>query len=328
MNYSDKQGFYLQQKQIDAQLLRQKQDFISCNHSFGMLLSSMESLLILSGYDIKPKFDHYNYFENRNWKTKGQIKSQLYTDLMAYKISKLAYIQKYGKFDLPDFPPIENIIETIIKWTEVANDNELKNLCGEILDLIYEQNPKPLAYYQGRIEKNSISNSGTEPISQFELSNRIHDRLDKRDEKVKEELLRNPNAKFGLHMNEELPNTEYNNIIPKKSGIHLSKEELKIQKMMEQKINKNFLDLKIGIENYFNQIPSNIDLVASFGAIQNDLRNYHQKYNQIDFLFNSYNIDSIKNEFEFYCKNCSKEEIKIKEFLNKIINFIYSFKNF
>lgn len=327
MNYSDGDKFYLQQKQIDSQTLRQNQDFVSCNHSFGMLLSSMESLLILSGYTIKPQFNYYNYFDNRNWKTKDQIKSQLYTDLMAYKISKLAYIQKYGKFDFPDFPSIEKIIIIILKWTELANDNELKNLCSEILELIYDQNPKPISYYQSRIEKSSFSNSETYPISQFELSNRVHDRLDKRDEKVIEELLQNQDAKFGLYMDEELPNTEYNNIIPKKEGPLLSQEELKIQKIMEQKINKNFLDLKNGLENYFNKIPSNKELEGLFEVFQNDLKNYYQKYNQIDFLFNSYNIDSIKNQFESYCEKSYNEEKKIKEFLNKIFNFIYMFKN-
>ena len=85
-----------------------------------MLLSSMESLFIKSGYKISVLLCHYNYFNDITWKTKEEIRAQLYTDLMAYKIQKLAYIQKYKKFDYPHYPPIDKIIEIIIKWKKIA----------------------------------------------------------------------------------------------------------------------------------------------------------------------------------------------------------------
>ena len=89
--------------QSNLQLLRQKEDFVSCNNTFGMLLSTMESFFIKSGYKLSVLFGHYNYFNDVTWKSKQDIKNQLYTNLMAYKISKMAYVKNYGKFDYPDF---------------------------------------------------------------------------------------------------------------------------------------------------------------------------------------------------------------------------------
>ena len=49
------------QKQDYSQLQKKKQDQVHCNNSFGMLLSSMESFLIKSGYNISVLFGHYNH---------------------------------------------------------------------------------------------------------------------------------------------------------------------------------------------------------------------------------------------------------------------------
>ncbi len=60
-----------------------------------------------------------------------------------------------------------------MSWIEITNDNELKNLYEEIIYIIYEQNGKPLTYYQkNKIEKSPIS-IGTEPISYLELSKKF-----------------------------------------------------------------------------------------------------------------------------------------------------------
>ena len=115
-----------------------------------MLLSSMESLLIKSGYGIKALFGHYNHFNDLSWKTKEEIRAQLNLDLMAYKIQKKAYKQKYKKFDFPDYPPIEEIIKIIEKWKQESKEKELQKLCDEILDLIKDENEKPISFYQVR----------------------------------------------------------------------------------------------------------------------------------------------------------------------------------
>ena len=99
-----------------------KTRFRHCNNSFGMPLSSMESLFIKTGYNITILFGHYNHFNDVTWKIKEQIRDQLYTDLMAYKNTKIAYSQKYGKFDFPD----EEIIKIIQKWKIIAKDKQEK----------------------------------------------------------------------------------------------------------------------------------------------------------------------------------------------------------
>ena len=43
---------YQTQAQLNSQLVKQKQDFVSCNNTFGILLSTMESFLIISGYKL------------------------------------------------------------------------------------------------------------------------------------------------------------------------------------------------------------------------------------------------------------------------------------
>ena len=52
------------QAQSNLQLLRQKEDFVSCNNTFGMLLSTMESFFIKSGYKLSVLFGNYNYFND------------------------------------------------------------------------------------------------------------------------------------------------------------------------------------------------------------------------------------------------------------------------
>ena len=140
------------QKQDYSQLQRKKQDQVHCNNSFGMLLSSMESLLIKSGHKIPVLFGHYNHFNDISWKTEEEIRTQLYTDLVAFKIQKMACAKKYHKFDFPDYPPIEEVIKIVKKWRDSTVNKDEKSLCNEILDLIRDSNQKPISYYQDRVE--------------------------------------------------------------------------------------------------------------------------------------------------------------------------------
>lgn len=84
-----------------------------------MPLFSMESLFIKIEYKIAVLFGHYNHFNDVMWKTKEKVREELYKDLLAYKIQKMAYVQKYGKFDFSDDPPIEKIIEIVKQWRNI-----------------------------------------------------------------------------------------------------------------------------------------------------------------------------------------------------------------
>ena len=66
---------------------------------------------------------------------------------MAYKIQKLAYKQKYGKFDCLDFPPIQEVIAIVEQWKKMAKEKEESD---EILDLINDKNERPILYILSR----------------------------------------------------------------------------------------------------------------------------------------------------------------------------------
>ena len=93
----------------------------------------------------------------------------------------MAYVQKYGKFGFPD-PPIEKITEIVKQWRSISNNKQEQSLCDEILDLINDKNRKPISYYQGRVE-NIQSSSKADPLESVKLSNQIHEKIDKRNEK-------------------------------------------------------------------------------------------------------------------------------------------------
>ena len=296
------------QKQEDLQLLRQKQDLVSCNNSFGMLLSSMESLFVKSGYNINIQFEHYNYFQNRNWKTKQQIKEQIYTDLMAYKISKMAYKQKYGKFDYPDYPPIDKIIDIVIQWKERANDPEEKQLSQEILDLILDENTKPISYYQSRIEKTGLTSSHVDATEQFQLANKIHDKIDKRNEEIKEKLQENPDAKFGLEIGNQVKPSEYSHIkIPYNyQNFDNTKSALETSILHEvEGLIKSFESFNdSALEYYYN-------------LLNRELQDYHAKYQNIEFIYRKFKINNFVNAIDYKIKYNNMSEVK-KKLLFKI----------
>lgn len=308
------------QMQDNLQLLRQKQDMVSCNNCFGMLLSSMESLFIKNGYKIPMKFDHYNYFDNRKWKTKEQIKSQLYTDLMGYKLSKMAYVQKYGKFDYPDNPPIKKIIDIIFKWEEMTKDPEEKKLCEEILDLILDKNQKSLSYYQTRIEKSSKTSVKADPIKQFQLSNKIHAKLDKRDEKVKKKLKKNPKAKFGLKMEEEEEEGEEEESekdelsrsmnCSSENEVEINNELKKQQKKITTKM-KDLLNLSRKLSNGKKEAK---DIEESLENTEKIISDYYNANKDIKFLFKQINKDNVVKEMNRYISSFKSQQEKKKIF--------------
>lgn len=69
----------------------------------------------------------------------------------------------------------------------MLNNGEIyeQSLCDEILDLINDKNHKPISYYQGRVE-NVQSSSKAAPVESVKLSNQIHEKIDKINEKINE----------------------------------------------------------------------------------------------------------------------------------------------
>ena len=307
------------QVQDYSQLLRQKEDLVNCNNSFGMLLSSMESLFKKKGYNITLLFLHYNHFNDISWKTTQQIKEQLYTDLMAYKLSKMAYIQKYGTFDYPDYPPIENIKEIIKKWKKIVNEPEEKKLCEEILDLISEKDNKPLSYYQNRIE-NIKRYYHADPVEQFNLSNRIHDQINRRHKKIKSDLELNPYTKFGLHIGEPQGSSEFSHIQIKKSFENIDYNQKKMQSEIEKNINILFESI-YKIRNGTNAISIFYYYIQ---IVKENLEQYFKKYKNIEFIYISPNIKENYRKIEDL-SNKKYNDIE-GQYSKKIINLFKSFE--
>ena len=308
--------YHNQQLQIqDYSLLqKQKQDLVHCNNSFGMLLSSMESLFIKSGYNIKINFGYYNHFNVESWKTKEEIKAQIFTDLMAYKIQKLAYTQKYGKFDFPDNPPIEEIIQIVKTWETKARDAQEKSLCKEILDLINDKNLKPISYYQGRVE-NVKSSSKADPIESVKMSNEINNKIDERNKKINSQIENNPNAKFGLKMGEKKENSEF-------SDIKINKNKKKDTKLSDKEKNiiNHFEDLLKSVNEFF--IPKEIKksgIEEKIKKVSKDIDDYYKENKNIEFIFCKIHKENTNKELNEKIKKYD-EYIKLLKNIKKMIN--------
>jgi len=312
------------QVQDKSQLLRKKQDQVSCNNCLGMLLSSMESLFIKNGYNISIKFDHYNYFNNRNWKTKEQIKSQLYIDLMGYKLSKMAYIQKYGTFDNPDYPPIDEIKNIILNWKEIAKEPEEIKLCDEICDLISDNNQKSLSYYQTRIEKSSKTSKKANPNTMFKLSNNLHGKFDERNKNIEEKLNKNIRSKFGLQMGEE---ESSKNELSKSMNLSLNLEiEVEANNELKKKKKKKIIEkmkdlLNLSKQLYEGKIEAK-DVEESLENVEKIIKDYDIDNNDINFLYEHFHKDKTIDEMEKYSSKFSKikEKKNIFEHIKKLFN--------
>ena len=309
MSYINRSQIQTQtQAQDHSQLQRQKQDLVHCNNSFGMLLSSMEILLIKSGYNLKELFGYYNHFDNSSWKTKEEIRAQINLDLMAYKIQKIAYKQKYKKFDYPDSPPIKDIIAMIEKWKASAKEKDLQKLCDDILDLIKDENEKPIAFYQSRVE-NTKSATRADPVENVQLANKIHNIMDKRNEEINKKVQNNQNAKFGLVMGEEYSKGEFKGLKKdenkKKKKNKDNKKEEKLKKE-ENKITKKVEDLLESISDYVGlkeKKDTGKTIQEDINEINKNLEKYYQENDDIDFLFEQINQESTLKKLDKYIKS-------------------------
>ena len=295
------------QKQDFSQLQKQKQDQVHCNNSLGMLLSSMESLLIKSGHNIPVLFGHYNHFNDISWKTKEEIRAQLYTGLLAYKIQKMAYNKKYHKFDFPDYPPIEKIKQKIKDWKSITINKQDQDLCDEILDLINDSNQKPISFYQGRVESYSTS-SHADPIQLFKLSNLLHDQIDMRNEEINKEIEVNPNTEFGLIIGENYGTSEFSHL---KTNINMKNKDHKII-LLENEIIKNVKELLKKIEIYYRSNELNLynELQNICINVTNSLKEYYIKVGNIDFLNSNFKMKEEVEKINKYIINTVDQKDK------------------
>ena len=294
------------QSQDFSQLQKQKQDLVHCNNSFGMLLSSMESLLIKSGYSIKALFGHYNHFNDLSWKTREEIKAQLNLDLMAYKIQKMAYKQKYKKFDYPDYPPIEEIINIIEKWKQESKEKELQKLCDEILDLITDENEKPIAFYQARVE-NTKTTTRADPVENVQMANKIHNIMDKRNEEINKKVKDDQNTKFGLIMAGDYEKSEFSGLIKGDKKKKKNKENKKSQKKLkkeEKKITKKMEELLESISDYVKEKKKAEKAIQEdTKEIDESLEKYFKENDDIDFLFEQIHKEETIKKLDKYIKS-------------------------
>lgn len=296
MSYHYRDKNKIQAQTLDyAQLQQQKQDLVHCNNSFGMLLSSLESYLIKCNYDLSVMFGYYNHFNDISWKSKNEIKAQLYLDLLGYKIQKSAYFNKYQQVHQPDFPPISEISKIVKKWKKKAEKEEEKKLCDEIIDLIEDKNIKPVSYYHQLVESINCP-SHSDPIKSLTMANKIHDIMDKRDAQISNVIQMNPNAKFGLEIGKQPGTSEFSNL-PKNLDITSKDPQQKI--MEDNIINQMNIILKI-LQNYSNngRLESN-SLMKNINNAEKSLDEYYGKYKNLNFIFLKFNIDSIIKNLKY-----------------------------
>jgi hypothetical protein len=161
-----------------------------------------------------------------------------------------------------------------------------KKICEEILDLISEKDNNPLSNYQNKIE-NTKSYYHADPIEQFNLSIRIHDKIDRKNKKIKSDFELNPYTSFGLHMGESQGSSEFSHIQIKKSFENIDNKKKKMQDEIEQNIDKLFNSI-FNIRNG----KDNKSLIEYYLKIVKDkLENYYNKYDNFDFIYNSLNIN-------------------------------------
>jgi hypothetical protein len=315
------------QMQDYSQLQKQKQDLVHCNNSFGMLLSSMESLFIKSNYNISVLFGHYNHFNDISWKTRDQIKSQVYTDLMAYKIQKLAYKQKYGKFDYPDFPPIQEVIAIVEQWKKMAKEKEEKNLCDEILDLINDKNERPISYYQGRVQ-NTRSYNRADPVQSFQFSNKIHDQIDARNESINNDLYKDPNTKYGLEIGKKPGTSEFSSLRRSIDTIPKDQKQAKDENDIVAKVNDLISKYQEYMRSYsYLNINEGKECDKLLDNINSKITKYVAKYQNLDFLRDKIHVDNEIKRVKDFSKYLSHDPKK-NELLNKLLSLFLYIKNY
>jgi len=202
----------------------------------------------------------------------------------------------------------------------ISKDKEEKKLCDEILELIKDGNQKPLSYYQNRIE-NTHKSSRSDPIQQFQFSNKIHNQIDKRDEEIKYQLEQNPNAQFGLNMGGQPGNGEFSNIEIPNSAKYKDQYQLNLEDEIIKQVDSLFNSLDI----YFQTKNTPPQLERHYKTLEKQLDEYFKKYQNIDFVFERNNLDEKFNQIKTY-QNQTRD-LSEKEMLKYINNLFDKYYN-
>lgn len=316
-NWINNTGYSQSQMYVDLQKQSQAQDKVHCNSSFGMLLSSMESLFIKSNYNIPSLFGHYDHFNDISNKSKEQIMSQINVDLMAYKIPKMAFSQKYRKEYVPDYPPISKIIEIVENWSQMAKKKTEKHLCKEILDLIKNENEKPLSYYQNNVH-NSNSFSRADPTKALKMSSQIHDRIDRRNQEINKRVEENPNAKFGIEIGGQPGNSEFSHLNP----------NLDYRNVPNDAGKKKVVDCVVKLFEKVTDCQNNkinVDELHSFyKQVENVLNEYYSKNRNLNVLFEEIKLVNYLDLLRQYSNSFFGDSRKIMIY-NNIENMFTNF---
>lgn len=296
------------QIQANKKLLLQKQDQASAANSLGMLLSSMESLLLKKGYISECLFGNYDIYNAIKWKKVDDLKAQLKTHILGFKISKQSYEQKHGHFDFPDNPPISQIISIIEQWRTKTRDPEEKELCKEIIEIIRGTDSKPISYYQNQIS-NGSNYAPMDPNLALNMSNFAHNIIDQRNANIEREFSINPNMKINLVMNgtpgqNEYYNRYYNEVQSVNNPNKMKKQqETKLINQLKEVF--DMINICSRDNNYISETQARVE------NFHKDLNEYFTIYSNIDFIFTKFHINNEKENLAQILNRTRNEELKI-----------------
>ncbi len=121
----------ISQKQLNKQILKQKQDQKYSNENMSHLLSTFENIYLDTEKNPFYKNEIFGFYKDESQKKKSleeklkQLRLQLYT----FKTSAKLYITEYSKFDFPNNFSSTNLKELLDIWSK---NNYLNKSCFEL----------------------------------------------------------------------------------------------------------------------------------------------------------------------------------------------------
>ena len=114
------------------------------------------------------------------------------------------------------------------------------------------------------------------------LSNKIHDKIDIRNEEIKKQIENNPNTKFGLIIGGKPGESEFSDI--KKESKKIKKDDKLIKK--ENNIVKKVEDIIKSVNKYFEEKNKfNNEIQQKIDKTSKNIEEYYKENQNIDFLF-------------------------------------------
>ena len=119
------------QTQTDAQLSKQKlKQFESqtySNRTLARLISTAELYGLSLGYENPQLYKKFDQFNNLKRKNQDELLGELIIQIQCAQVSMTSYINKYGKYHLPeDFDMNKTILE--LENIKIKLEKEIKNI--------------------------------------------------------------------------------------------------------------------------------------------------------------------------------------------------------